>query len=404
MRVTARSVAFALLCLVAGAFRTSAQTETDPSEAARFRLGVLRFTPSIRVSNVGFDNNVFNDADDPRQDTTAAVGPGVDLWLKMGRSRLSGKASGQYLYFDQYENQRSWNTNVEGRWELPLSRIAPFVRGRRNNTKDRPGYEIDSRVRLIQQEGGAGTSVRLSGKTSLIVEGARTRHRFDDNDAFLGSRIAQSLDRDSDLESVQFRVQLTPLTTFVVLGEAMQDHFRFSPDRDAHSIKLSPGFALRTGALISGRVYLGVRRFDGLSSQMPDYTGFVSNVAVSYVRRATKVDLDVSRDLLYSYEVTQPYYAQLDTGLVVTQRFTTRWDVVGRGGRQSLSYQNLTASPLPDRVDHLWQTGAGIGFRFAESVRLGLDASYYQRDAADIAVRNYEGLRVGASFSYGLNQ
>lgn len=404
MRVTARSVAFAVLCLVVLPFRAGAQTELDPSETARFRLGVLRFTPSIRVSNVGFDNNVFNDAEDPKRDTTAAVGPGVDLWLKMGKSRLSGKTSGQYLYFDKYDNQRSWNTNVEGRWDLPLSRIAPFVRGRRNNTKDRPGYEIDSRVRLIQQEGGVGTSVRLSGKTSVVVEGARTRQRFNDKDPFLGDRIAQALDRDSDLESVQFRVQLTPLTTFVVLGEALQDRFRYSPERDAHSIRLSPGFDLRTGALISGKVSLGVRRFDGLAAQMPDYTGFVSNVSVSYVRRATKVDFNVSRDLLYSYEVAQPYYAQLDTGLVVTQRVTSRWDIVGRGGRQSLAYQNLTTAPLPDRIDRLWQAGAGIGFRFAESLRVGLDANYYQRDAADPALRNYEGLRVGASFSYGLNQ
>lgn len=404
MRLTARAAGIALFCLVTVSFRAGAQTDPDASETARFRLGVVRFTPSIRISNVGFDNNVFNEGINPKRDTTAAVGPGVDLWLNMGRSKLSGKASGQYLYFDKYDNQRSWNTNVEGRWDLPLSRIAPFIRGRRNNTKDRPGYEIDSRVRLIQQEGGLGTSLRLSGKTSLVVEGGQLRQRYDNQDLVLGDRIARALDRDSTIESAQFRVQLTPLTTFVLQGEAVQDRFRFSTDRDANSIKLAPGFDLRPGALISGRVSLGVRRFDGIATRMPDYTGFVSNVSVSYIRRATKVDLSVSRDLLYSYEPEQPYYAQLGTGITVTQRLTSRWDIVARGGRQTLAYQNVTTTQLPDRIDRVWQAGGGIGFRFAETLRLGLDANFYQRDDANTELRQYEGLRVGASFSYGLPQ
>lgn len=404
MPVTARAAVIALLCLVVHPPRVGAQTESDPYENARFRMGVIRFTPSIALSNVGVDNNVFNEAENPRSDTTAAVGPAVDLWLNMGRSRLSGKTSGQYLYYDKYENQRAWNTNVEARWDLPLSRIAPFVRGRRNNTKDRPGYEIDSRVRLVQQEGGLGTSIRVAGKTTVVVEAGRTQQRYNNQDPALGDRVAQTLDRISDLESVQLRVQLTPLTTFLVLGEAVQDRFRFATGRDSNSLKIAPGFDLRPGALISGRVSLGVRRFDGLDAEMPDYTGFVSNVLVTYIIRATKAELRTSRDLFYSYELLRPYYAQFDAGLTVTQRITTRWDLVGRGGRQSLDYKTVAITTLPKRVDRLWQGGAGIGFRVSPALRVGLDANYYQRNAPAIALRDYEGLRVGASFSYGLNQ
>ena len=126
------------------------------SEAARFRFGALRFTPSIALSNLGVDNNVFNEADNPKQDTTAAVGPAVNLWLNMGKSRLSGTLSGQYLYYKEYENQRAWNTVNDGQWELPLSRIKPYVNGAWSDVKDRPGYEIDARVRLKEQRAGVG--------------------------------------------------------------------------------------------------------------------------------------------------------------------------------------------------------------------------------------------------------
>jgi hypothetical protein len=37
-------------------------------------------------------------------------------------------------------------------------------------------------------------------------------------------------------------------------------------------------------------------------------------------------------------------------------------------------------------------------------VRLGLDANYYRRESQALVFRNFEGLRVGASISYGLPQ
>jgi hypothetical protein len=399
-----RIVAPVLVCLGLAAPALHAQDDPDPSERARFRLGAIRFTPSIALSNIGFDNNVFNEAEDPKQDTTAAVGPAIDLWVKMGPSRLSGKASGQYLYFNKYDNQRSWNTNAEGRWELPLARVTPYVEGRANNTKDRPGYEIDSRVRLKQEQAGAGTSIRVSGKTSLVFGASRTRIRYDDDDLFLGDLIATSLDRESDNQEAQLRLKLTPLTTFVVRAEAAQDRFVYEPSRDANSVTVMPGFDLKPEALVSGQVFVGVRHFDGLRESLPDYTGTVADVAALYSVRATQLQLHVSRDLVFSYELLQPYYAQIDTGVTVVQRVTNRWDIVGRGGRQTLGYKNLVASALPERTDHSWQLGAGLGYRPTETLRIGLDAIYLQRETASRALRNYEGFRVGASFSYGLIQ
>src|SRR6187397_2990320 len=112
-RVRVCALVFVFLCSVVSVAR--AQDDADPAEAARFHFGALRFTPSMAVSNLGVDNNVFNEADNPKQDTTAAVGPAVSLWLRMGKSRLSGRLSGQYLYFNTYDSQRAWNTDHSGR-------------------------------------------------------------------------------------------------------------------------------------------------------------------------------------------------------------------------------------------------------------------------------------------------
>jgi hypothetical protein len=121
------TAALACLLLAVTAARASAQTEeADPADSARFRVGALRFTPSITLTNLGVDTNVFNDANNPQRDTTAAIGPAVNLWLKAGRSRLSGKVSGQYLYFNNYDSQRSWGTSDEGKWKCRSAGLRRF--------------------------------------------------------------------------------------------------------------------------------------------------------------------------------------------------------------------------------------------------------------------------------------
>ena len=87
-----------------------------------------------------------------------------------------------------------------------------------------------------------------------------------------------------------------------------------------------PGFELRPQALISGEAFVGMRQFKTFDAALPDYTGVVSNVKVKYTVSATRIALGVSRDLTYSYEVQQPYYALTDTNLELTERITHVWD------------------------------------------------------------------------------
>ena len=171
----------ALVCLGAAIPAAQAQDEADPYTATRFHFGPFGLTPSIALSNVGTDDNVFNEAEDPKKDTTAAIGPAVDLVLRAGRSRLAGKASGQYLYFQKYDNQRAWNTTLDGTWRFPLLRITPFILGNRSSNKDRPGYEIDSRARRDDRTVGFGSDVRLSSKTTVVLTARRSWFKYDEN-------------------------------------------------------------------------------------------------------------------------------------------------------------------------------------------------------------------------------
>jgi len=400
--------ALALVCACAGASSVpaAAQMTEDPFETARFRLGPVRFTPAIEISSLGHDSNVFNDAEDPKSDTTAAFGPAVQLWMRPGGTRLSARLGGQYLYFKEFDNQRAWNTNSEARWEVPLARLTPFIAGSYVNSRERQGYEIDSRSRRRDDSVTAGTMFRFSGKTSVVVSFRRFNVAYDEKESFLGTALADALNRREDTTKVQFRYALTPLTTLVVDTDVARDRFKVTGVRDTDSVMVRPGFELNPLALISGRVFVGYRGFTPLDENLPEYRGVVAAVDATYIRGSTRFEVRVDRDLAYSYEPTRPYYALLDTGLTVTQRVTTAWELVGRGSRQVLAYRQLEslAATLEPQRDRGWVYGGGIGYLLGETFRIGFDTNYYTRRSELQGRRDYEGLRMFGSISYGIQQ
>jgi hypothetical protein len=382
-----------------------AQEAEDPFETARFRFGPIRFTPAIEITSLGHDSNVFNEAENPKSDTTAAFGPTVQLWMRPGGTRLSARFGGQYLYFKDFANERAWNTRNEAKWEVPLARLTPFIEGSYVNTQERQGYEIDSRARRHDDTLAGGTALRISGKTQFVLSFKRANIEYDEDEAFLGTALADALNRREELARVQFRYALTPLTTFVVDTDIGHDRFDRTNIRDTDSIKVMPGFDIKPMALISGKVFVGYRQFDPVSSALPDYRGLVAAIETTYVHGSRRYDVKVDRDVAYSYEALRPYYALLDTGLTLTQRVATSWELVGRGSRQMLSYKQLTSLGDTDGgTDRSYVFGAGIGYIAGEVLRLGADANYYTRRAEVEGRRDYEGLRVFGSIRYGIRQ
>ena len=89
MHVLHKRIAATAICgVIAVAPPARAQDVPPPEEPGRFRFGPIRFTPVLGITNVGVDTNVFNDADDPKEDFTAVFGPRAQYWVKLGRTRV----------------------------------------------------------------------------------------------------------------------------------------------------------------------------------------------------------------------------------------------------------------------------------------------------------------------------
>jgi hypothetical protein len=375
----------------------------DPAEEARMHLGPLALTPRFSVRNLGVDTNVFNSANLPARDVTATFGPGVDTWLRIGRARLSGETLVEWTYFKKADGQRSLNTTQLGRLELDLATVTPFVSGGIVSTRQRPNMEIDQRVRQQRTTAGLGGLVHLGGRSRLDIE--TRRETIDFNDDGLGSdTLTAALNREVTEGAVAFRMDLTPLTTFVVRTGISNDVFEFSHVRDSNSVVVVPGLEMKPSALLSGKASVGFRRFNAKSATVPDFWGVVAAVDVGYVmREVTRIGVKVDRNLDYSFQAEKPYYVATAAMFDVKQALGFSWDVVGRVGRARLAYQDFIGDDVGlqrAHRDRLTTYGVGVGRRLGDNIRVGFDVDHGRRES-DAVFRGYEGFKAGGSFTYG---
>lgn len=376
---------------------------TPPDEAGiRAKVRSLQLNPTLALSNVGSDSNVFNSVDNPQQDFTATITPAMDIWAKLGRARMAARGRIDLVYFAKFASERSADGGVGVRIEFPLNRVVPWAEGGAFTGRQRAGYEIDQRSRRSQNDLGLGVDVRVAPKTTVGLGLRRSTTDWNGDAAFLGNSLAVGLNRTSDSATLAYRQRLTVLTTFVLDVTAATERFDFSAERDTDSVSVLAGFDLNARALISGSVRVGAKKIDPIGGGFAPFKGLVTKALVGYsIRSATRLDLEVARETSFSYDLQYPFYLQTGATGTITQRINNSWDVQARVGRQNLAYEALigTVGLLGSRVDYVDQRGGGVGYRLNRTTRIGLNLDWTKR-SSPIQVRDYRAFRVGAAVTY----
>jgi hypothetical protein len=394
---------FAAACavLVMAPAQASAQTMVG-AEASRFRLGALGLTPTFNLSNVGVDTNVFNSTTAPERDFTATLAPGVTSALRLGRVYFSGKTLGEWIYFMKSTKQRSANFNQDLDVRVPLSYFTPRLGGSYGTTRQRLNAELDVRARRKTKTAFIGSIVRFSARTALDVEARLSTFDMAD-DEFLGINLQEQLDRRETSERVSLDYMLTPLTTWRVTAEHLSDRFTFSRLRDSDSTRVTTGVTMKPLALFSGDAMVGVRVFSPRDSAIEPFTGLVSAIGMTYhMRETTKIAFKVNRDVDYSFLPETPYFLDGTLSVGLTQVVGAAWDVGASVDRTTLRYRGLqNGSAVLPGTDHSWTYHSGVGYHLSDGTRIGFDLDYVRRDSSSFG-RNFDGVRAGGSFAYGL--
>ena len=403
VRLHAGTWCLAALCALGGATPVFAQGG-NPEEAA-VQLDWLALSPAFRLSNVGWDDNVFHVAkeDGPTRDFTATASPALEAWMRLPRARANGRSQLDFIYFRELSEIRSIDTDNAGQIDFLLGRLTPYVGGHWANTRHRWNLEIDAPVRRLDTSWTAGVDVRISKKTSIGVTTRRSGVDYEGDAIYLGSNLAHHLDAQTTGYGARVRYALTPLTTVGVDVGQYENEFANIPERDSRGTRVTSVFEFKPNALVSGRAYIGVvsRRF--VDERLPEFRGLSSHVELAYTLLGrTRFDVSARRDLSSSYRAEHRDYVQQGVQLSVTHRLANAWDVRGTVGRFTLDYglaEGSIAAGDSSLAEGIVYYGSEVGYRIGRT-RVGLEVGRQARASDFSGGREYERTRIASSFSY----
>ena len=73
------------------------------------RVGSFGLSPTLTVTNIGVDSNIFNAAGTPERDFTMTIVPRLDARTNVGRTLLSMGNSAGFVYYQDHPDERSIN-------------------------------------------------------------------------------------------------------------------------------------------------------------------------------------------------------------------------------------------------------------------------------------------------------
>lgn len=390
--------------LIGVVFRVGAfaqESALDPVKSARLHLGYLGVTPGIGLTNLGVDNNVFNETGSPKRDFTFTVQPSLNLWMHTKRGLLSINGRLGFVHFNSYKSESSIGAFSDALYEYEFTRFKPFVSFSGLDSRERPGFEIDARVRRFENTLHAGLQARVASKSNIEIVIRRQTTSYAGSATFLGQRLQDALGRTLLAMDTNWRQRLTPLTMLVIAGSHETERFQFSPFRNSDSLRLKAGFELGQFALIRGTAFIGYRNLKAVhGGRLPPFSGITSEVNVSYTAPTqTRLSAGTTRDVQYSFQIVDPYFLQTGWNVALAQRVIGHWELRFSGGQERLAYRTTDTSRMPpvDRINH---HGGGVGYQIGSGMSAGftIESSYRQSSTSS---RRYQAMRSFGSVTYG---
>jgi hypothetical protein len=372
----------------------------DLADRARMRLGPFYFQPWIALTNAGYDTNIFNDYQEPKEDFTFTLTPGLDGGMRAGPARLNFRFVTDYVWYQTYKTEEGVDGSTRLQFELRYYWFRPHVTGEWINTRSRPGYEIDARAERNLPTYEAGADVRLASRTWAVFTYRHAATRFLEGEIYEGVPLDQALNNTTQAYTAGVRFELSPLTSLSLLGGLDEVRFDHSTFRDNESWFLMPTLDFSPDALVSGQAAVGYRNLTAKTAGVPDFQGVVANVSLRYgLSASTSLGFGASRNVTYSFEETYPYYLLSSASASFGQRLVGSLAVTVRGQLEWLDYRAIEGLST-ERQDRVAIYGGGPTYRLGDLISLGLEIEWTERES-EAPERSYRGMRVFGSFRYG---
>ena len=374
---------------------------TSNEERPSVILGGFELRPRLMLHSIGVDNNVFNEPENPKRDFTFGVQPDLEITAKPGPLKIVWLLSTDFLYYKEYESERTANRSLSMNVDATLGPVRPYGSLTLANTSARPSSEIDARAERTPQTVAAGVTVKIATRTNVGVKWAQAREHYDDQQEFRGQELATTLNNETRTLEGSVGIDLTPLTSVSVVVGRDELTFHHEPLRNATATRVLPTVTFNPAGLINGSAAIGYKRFEGDHPSMPNYEGLAMNGSIAVLLgQRYRVESRFARDVQYSYEEALPYYVLTGVHGTLTTQLTSIFDVRLTGGHDRMQYRAYGTDESPG-TDRQQVYGGGLGFRVGDHKRVAVQVEFIERKSDRERLREYKNHRIFATLTWG---
>ena len=376
---------------------TGSLADAEPT-GGTLRVGPVSLAPGVVIREVGWDDNVFGEPVDPKEDFVASIAPDVAAFTRLRFLQLSAYGGGIFNYFQTYDQERSVGYNARARADFLLSRVRPFVAGGRARSRTRPNGEIDVRADRLEEEISGGVAFEISRYG--LVYGAASRLTTKFRDAFEdGVNLALALNRDTYNYSGGVRTELTPFLAMTVAAAYLEDRFKADPIRNADTRQLTVNFRIAPQAVVTGQVMVGFNDFKPVHPDVRPFRGLIAGVAIVYpFMEIGRFGIEGTRRNEFSFDAADAYFIDNTIGLSYTHRLFGEVDAQVKGAKSWFDYGFTPTSPA--RQDKLGLVGGSVGYNLQNRTRISLNYEYSSRSSPQLPERNYDRRRAFLAWAF----
>ena len=359
-----------------------------PLESSR-KWGRFFVQPKFQFRDVGYDDNVRFDNQDPEGDMTATLAPSLEAWLRGGdRTGLRLFQEAGYVTFSQNSDLDHWDLRSEAKGVYLAGDYALSMEGFFRSWEDRPNSEVDER--LPREEISLATGVETDGNGRLGGGLFFKRTGFDYSPGESGSQnVAERLNREERSYTLMGKLRILPKTTFTMEGTVERVNFDNPLESDTRVHSLLPGIRFDPSASLQGEIRLGVLSLEASDGPENDYETTVGSARLSTrFGRGGRLRGEFDRELVYSTLEEYLFFMNSIWLAAYEQFFSRRFSAEFEYGKGLNEYPDEAirsgSGPIDqNRKDHLTRYQFWVRYRIYEELMFVGRIQHSRRDSND---------------------
>lgn len=362
------------------------------SQNARWRFGPFRIDPSIRLQNIGYDNNVYQmrEEDDPIGDYTTSISLPFTFYLPYRNWMIAyvDVNPGYDIYFNEKQLSGFVYSYTPGVRMLLLNRFVLSGSYYRQKSRRRPTVEFD-RMIPVETEGYDGSLfLETFSMTAIGFSGSVSNIRYQDVAGDI--RYSSQLNREERNGKLEFYYRVFTDSDFFLTAGYTEYNFD-SPEsqwRDSYSYEVLSGIRFPLLGRARGTLSLGYRWLINRADDDRRFSGLIGDTGIELRLGRFNLRLQFARDFQFSYYSTNLYFTgnRYGFGISFYPAQFLRLDYDFSYGQTD--YPGGEPVALPEgifadiaREDIYRSHSAGLVFRIRENVGIGLTVTYWERDS-----------------------